>query len=81
MRVEEKGRTEVGREEGRRKGGGRFKGVSGRREEGVERASRGKKLWAPFRKAPPDSSAPLWVTTTLLGPLLAVWILLRNWPV
>lgn len=81
MRVEEKGGTEVGREEGRRKGGGWFKGVSARRQEGAERVSRGKKLWAAFLKAPPGSSAPLWVTTTLLGPPFAARILPRNWPV
>lgn len=51
-----KGRTDVGRENGRRKGGGLFKGVPGGRGwRGVEGASTGKKLWAAFLKAPPGA--------------------------
>lgn len=45
----------MGREEGRREGGGLFKGVPGRRRRrGAEGATRGKKLWAAFRRASPD---------------------------
>ena len=67
----------VGREEGRREGGGLFKGVPGRRR-GAEGATMGKKVRAAFRKASPD--AP-WVIAPLLGQLFAGWIVPRSRPV
>lgn len=69
----------MGREEGRREGGGLFKGVPGRRRgRGAEGATMGKKLRAAFRKASPD--AP-WVITPFLGQLFAGWIVPRSRPV
>lgn len=69
-RGEEKGRTDVGREEERREGGGLFKGVPGRRGEKGGGNLEGEELWAAFRKALLGASAPR-IATPLPGPLFS----------